>query len=115
MPQIVDNTFCPALVRCFSGLEFGNIKGLLLILFNACARGIRAFYVSFAVLGPFTAGNSETSRCYFAVPVSTKQGILRLTVTPSLFFAAKTAKTAASRSRISKRDPEAVYALVSHA
>jgi hypothetical protein len=39
-----------------------------------------------AVIGPFTAENSETSRCYFAVSRSKNRGILRLSAFSLLFF-----------------------------
>jgi hypothetical protein len=43
----------------------------------------------FAVIRRFTAGNSEISRCNFAVSISTKRAILRHTAILSLLFFGK--------------------------
>jgi hypothetical protein len=56
----------PALfVRCFSGLESRNVNNLLLISIRRVRAVSKHFMDHFAVIGPFTAGNSETYRCYF--------------------------------------------------
>ena len=58
-----------------------------------------------AVIGPFTVENSETSRCYFAVPVSNKRGIPRHTAALPLFFLGENSENSGARSWSSDRDP----------
>jgi hypothetical protein len=100
----------PPLVPCFSGLEFRNINGLGLISFRRSRERYQKHFMDrFAVIEPFTAGNAEISRCYFAVPVAKNRGILRLSAISSLFFCWETAKNsggAAPRARGSRVRPK---------
>ena len=66
MPEIVNNSFCLARVRCFSGGESGLINNLLLISVpRVRAAASKHFMDCFAVIGSFTAGNSEAYALLF--------------------------------------------------
>jgi hypothetical protein len=59
MSEIVNNSFCSALVRCFSGLEARNINGLLLISFRRVSERIKTFYGSFGHSWAFYSGEQR--------------------------------------------------------
>jgi hypothetical protein len=52
MPQIVNDSFCPALVRCFSGLEFRNINSFIAIFSARVCAVSKHFMDRLAVIGP---------------------------------------------------------------
>ena len=105
MPEIVSNSFCSALVRCFSGLEARNINSFIVIFWARVCAVSKHFIDRLAVIGPLQRETAKFVAVISLFRVREAEEFCGVRRSCRCFFNGITAKTAAPSSGSWDRDP----------